>query len=267
MVRSPQAPLRVVFAVGSGFSGSTLLGLALGASGDICTLGEVRDYDIFCDDNSLCTCGAVARSCRWWGQVAAELSPGWRLGLGRCSLAEMEARALRLLQACAGACQGRWMVDSSKWVRWAQALGPKCEDVLVVHLVRDGRGVLASGLRRDEAIETVVQRWVNRNERAMAWLEGHTAPPSVRIRYEDLIASPSETIGQIRRRMGLTAPSAPITIRPADQHHLSGNPMRFAQWRGFVLDERWKQELSAAQLARFRELGAHTQERLGYALD
>lgn len=164
----------VLYIVGSGRSGSTLLDRMLGQSDGVVAVGELaqlwRPGEL---DKLVCGCGEPVRSCAFWSTVAElayggwdsldfrlavelrsvitrhrylpfHLLPGHRLGFVRRTrrFGKLAARMYDAISEVSG-CQV--VVDSSKEVAFAYVLARGLRSRLrLVHLVRNGHGVAYS---------------------------------------------------------------------------------------------------------------------------
>lgn len=137
-------------------------------------------------------------------------------------------------------------------------------DLRVLHCVRDSRAVAYSWTRtvaRPEA-QTAdgesMQRY-SPGRMSLTWilhntvLEGLrlTRVPRMRLRYEDWVAGPSDSVGRILGFCGRSGqPSASVGdtwVELSGSHTCSGNPMRFAQGRIEVSrDNRWRSSFSGS---------------------
>jgi hypothetical protein len=174
--------VRVLYIVGWGHSGSTLLDLAVGAAPNAVSVGEVIFFNFFRDrqrhakilNELVCTCGSRFDSCEFWTRVleAPRQRPfevvydestfdrirwifrliGWVLRGRRSDRAAEafgdDAELFHRVLAVAG--DGTELIcDSSKdFARLARlAMNPRI-DLHAIHLVRDGRGVAYSYTKR-----------------------------------------------------------------------------------------------------------------------
>jgi hypothetical protein len=134
-------------------------------------------------------------------------------------------------------------VDSSK-TAWASAAVPfrlsrkLGQDFLLVHVVRDPRGVSWSVMRtpwrpkkgpRDSAIKAALRTafgWIAAN--LACELFGWLYPESyIRVRYEDLSNAPVKSIANILQRVSLVPPSSLRVEARKNRHQLYGNAMRY----------------------------------------
>jgi len=167
--------LKVVYIVGSGRSGSTLLERILGAVPGFCNVGEIVDlFTRVAPENQRCGCGRAFSECPFWTAVGEEAFGKWSptlihdLGtlktevvrqrfipyLMRPHLAPPQfAERLReyqdaygkLYEAIRVVSGAEVVVDASKWPAQLLAVRPiDTLDVRLVHLLRDPRGVAYS---------------------------------------------------------------------------------------------------------------------------
>lgn len=240
-----------------------------------------------CRENRLCGCGEPFLSCPFWSEVGLRAFGGWgsvpvedllrawrrydrpwmvpllsmARRIPRPGALDLLIQALADLYAAAREVSGaRVVVDSSKLPSYGFLLRlvPGL-DVRMVHLVRDPRGVAFSWMKRlvrpdgagrgdqmprfDPLAAAIRYDVYN----AQAHLARHLGIPYLRIRYEDLVADPQESLRRIVAFMG-EPPDTPlppsVSGSAADlgvAHTVDGNPMRLS--RGTVsirADEAWK---------------------------
>lgn len=169
-----EEPVRVLYVVGAGRSGSTVLNTVLGSHPAVEGVGELTNLvEHGWIQELFCACGERAPACPFWSRVGREWSD--RLGgedvlqylplqqrfervrsLLPAAVArhdgvgfrEYERRTVALFRAIRAASGAPVVVDSSKGpVRGLALARMRGLDLRVVHLVRDGRGV-ANSLRR-----------------------------------------------------------------------------------------------------------------------
>jgi len=210
------------------------------------------------------TCKVCGESCRVWSQISANENDLYE------ALSEQTSRPM--------------IADSTKSIEWIdEQIGKLSARHVALHLFflgRDGRAVLASGLRkRPETSPTEHARsWVEQIEATEA-LVARFPGTVTRLRYEALATHPDETITIATSALGLTPVPAMREPWTAEQHPLGGNAgtqslldtkrddlaiggakkdYYAAHPRGFVLDLRWKQELSTEALATFDAIAGET---------
>ena len=162
-----QLPGKVIYIMGPGRCGTTLLDVLLSNSDDITSCGELTH--IFRDgfmSNQRCSCGEVARNCKVWSRLL-KIS-GWNqanithlsrlfalfsshrvfplnylglLGKTRCS--DYAVANETLFSSIAGISKSKVIVDSSKYAGRALALTAQYPDrVFIISMTREPVGVL-----------------------------------------------------------------------------------------------------------------------------
>lgn len=170
-------PIKVLYILGSGRNGSTVLADALGSAPGVENVGEIHwIWDRGMGENRPCGCGEPFRDCIYWRRVLGEIedvSPPDAAERAAARHATLEglaplrllgrrwARRLRpqqrdyldvterLYRAVAASASAEIVVDSSKRPVYGQAITRLDGlDVHIVHLVRDARAVAFSWRRK-----------------------------------------------------------------------------------------------------------------------
>ncbi|MBW2107272.1 MAG: sulfotransferase [Deltaproteobacteria bacterium] len=160
-----------------------------------------------------------------------------------------------------------YIVDSSKWAEQFKAVYLLRPDLIkVIYLVRDGRGVACSQLRRSTLdMKKATLFWVLNNVKIM--LMKLTVPNEkvLFVRYEDLCRNRRFEIPRILRFIGVMGQADDLRVRKVGGHNVGGSPHRFdRRQEEIILDEGWKERLSKADLAVFQRFGASVNRWLGY---
>jgi hypothetical protein len=273
------AVIRVLYIAGAGRSGSTLMSCLLGQCVGLFAAGEMRYlWQRGVIENRLCGCGLPFATCpRWQAVISAAggvpndvagvdaaqrrltrfRSLAWFLTPNRAQRRRAVQQTLSPLydvyQGLAGQDGIRVIVDSSKLPTYALALLelPNVQ-MDVVHLVRDPRATAFSWQRWRQLPDVTDTRWMQRQspaKSALLWLVWNLIAGGLlrrrvvgrylRVRYEDLVDAPVETLAEIERLVGgadLTDGSfgTAVSLRPT--HTVAGNPGRMMQ--GSVVLER-----------------------------
>ena len=163
---------------------------------------------------------------------------------------------------------GAVVVDASKdWslqlALWAHAP----QRVRFVHLVRDGRAVMASRMRRlGETAPQAARAWRVHNRVLLRSQARLPLGERMRLHYEELCRRPQESIRAVLRHAGLEAGELAVTLRRDDSHLVGGNPMRYRQDETEIeVDERWRVDLDAADLRVFERTAGRLNRRFGYS--
>jgi hypothetical protein len=257
----------VLYVLGKGRSGSTLLSMALGELDGIFAAGELRFFwRRGLVEDRRCACGQRITGCAVWGAVAERVADldaealardseavfRWaaapRLLLGRTTgwapFERWSAATSRLIDAVAEVTDAEVIVDSSKWPTDPGVLGRV--DAISPYsllLVRDPRAV-AWSWQRTKAHHDLEQP--REMDRFPAWHSGlswttrnlvadlaarRSAGPRMTLRYEDLTADPIAGLTAIGRFLGREPDVGAVldgpTLRVTEGHTLAGNPTRF----------------------------------------
>lgn len=296
-MRSTETSVKVLYVVGYGHSGSTLLDVVLGNHPEIASHGELvnlsRDGWI---SNEYCSCGERANDCPFWRDVrrawlerasvdgvesyaelqnAFERYGSWpRLLLERRrpsprfrAYAEHTRALFETLREVSGK---PILLDSSKVPlrAFALAMTPGV-DLRLVHLVRDGRGVAVSLDRKNCPVWRTALLWTRANL-ASEWVLRRLDPgKSVRIRYENLIADPKDALDKIGKvaRVDLTEVADALSAGDVMEigHNIAGNRLRHS--KSVCLQPGagdWRGALSAGKQRLFWALAGWLVRRYGY---
>jgi len=283
--------VRVLYLAGMPRTGSTVLGHALGGLPDVIFAGELNFFWRRFAGRELCSCHRPLPGCPFWAAVVrrayGDVSPGRARALAElerhvlrtqaplglvparwpvrraAGVATMLAGRAQLYRATAEVGGASWVVDAGKEPVFGSFLA-RAEDVsfTTVHLVRDPRGVAFSWLKRVRsdsepgemprrpAAMTAVD-WLLQNLMVQLSLQ-RLSRAYVRVRYEDLVASPAGTVQRISRAAGLASTGLAST-GPAStgEHHLvAGNPAVRQLASGgltLTLDDEWRTQLPRAE--------------------
>ena len=162
----------------------------------------------------------------------------------------------------------RIVVDSSKDARRLKALYlARPERFRLIFLVRDGRAVAASEMRREgTGIVAASRAWAEASRKL--YLAQLTIPRSrkITVRYEDLCQQPAAVGRRICAFLGIEFDEAMLTLKKEAAHNISGNPMRMRRGETAIrLDERWRRMLGAPELDSFERNAGAWNRRFGYA--
>ncbi|WP_344921441.1 sulfotransferase [Streptosporangium oxazolinicum] len=152
------------------------------------------------------------------------------------------------------------VVDSSKHASLAFCLAAAGVDVQVVHVVRDPRAVAHSWRRRVARPEDgrPMTHW-SPSRTSLHWLSENLSlellarrgVPVTRVRYEDLLDAPADTLRRVVARIGLPCRLDFLSGSWAElstAHTASGNPVRFTVGRTkLTRDDSWRAVASSRQ--------------------
>lgn len=277
--------IEVLYIAGFGRSGSTLLDNLLGQVDGFFSAGELcYVWGQNLPENGLCGCSARLGECEVWGEVfggerlrgvstremARLESRGVRTrhlplmlaSRGRELLAsrldgylDNLGRFYREIRAVTGA---RIIVDSSKSPAYGRMLGmaPGIE-LYVVHLVRDPRAAAYSWIKRKLQPDRGKEGYMDQHppfKSSLMWgawnlaaelFWGRSAGRYLRLRYEDLVEEPRESLERILRMVGEEDADLPFVrgrkVEVGVSHTVAGNPGRFRTGAMELrLDDEWE---------------------------
>lgn len=162
-------------------------------------------------------------------------------------------------------CSGKTvLVDSSKsGVQLKYHLRNPRLDVKVLWLVRDGRGTALSLARNARLpLRQAAYQWRRSNEEAALIVRGLDRAQWMQVRYEDLCEAPDRTLSALWQFIGVWAHPAQSATRT--ERHVLGHRSRLHGGSGIRLDEKWRKQLSQADLQAFEEVAGRLNRELGY---
>lgn len=158
------------------------------------------------------------------------------------------------------------LIDASKTLKKGPRLYLRRPDeVRIIHLVRDGRGVIASRSKY-MPMTHAAQRWNHYHSLCQTLLQRWVDPAHRRmLRYEDLAADPTNQMRSLIEWLELDYQGDAALQSPDFSHAAGGNPARFSMGDGVRgVDERWRQSLSKDDLRSFEKIAGRTNSQLGY---
>ena len=258
--------MKVVFILSAGHSGSTLLDLLLDGHSAMTGVGEMA----VARSDLTCTCGKKAAACPLWSAAfgAAPWSsqeiyrPKIATLLGRGPYRDVHThepideaayrRAVTRAYATILAHTGeRVIVDSSKSAERAELLAgsPEVEPV-VIHLVRDGRAVTWSYMRKYKRLFPYVFFWIAANVK-IALLRRRWKGQWIFVRHEELAEHPSRELTRVCEALGLSYEPGMLDFRAGERHQIEGNRMRFGAGTEIRRDEAWRRDMPLTARALF----------------
>jgi len=135
-----------------------------------------------------------------------------------------------------------------------------------IHVIRDGRGWTCSQMRREKtSMEFSAKLFVRRHWNTELMMRSIPESQRMQVRYEDMCRDPAGTMRNVAQFLGIESQLSEYTLKKHEFHGVGGNPMRFRYDESTVqLDEKWRRDLSAADLELFENIGGETNRRLGY---
>ncbi|MCC7293824.1 MAG: sulfotransferase [Phycisphaerales bacterium] len=188
------------------------------------------------------------------------VSPAWR----RRGPAILKANAA-LIEAVTELKRVRVFLDSSKEPHRLKFLMriPSLH-VKVIQLVRDGRGVAASYLKRNELpLRQACDEWRRSIVSEEHVLRRFSSDRVLRLRYEDFCRDSADSARRIFGFLGVNPSHSIRDFHKAD-HHILGNRMRLSASGEIRLDEKWRSTMTPESIRVFEDMGGAINRRYGY---
>jgi len=170
------------------------------------------------------------------------------------------------------------VIDSSKRADQLQALiktKPANVDLKVIHIVRDGRAVVYSKMKRAEQYKkygasfgmiSAVRGWCYSNAKILN-VQCYFQPKDVvTVRYEDLCGNREATMKKICKSLGISFEERMLCLSSKNKHNIAGTSHRFT-WNAetpIKLDERWKSGITGLQMIIYYAIASYWHKRFGY---
>jgi len=271
--------MKIIYIMGYGRSGSTLLDIILGDNEEIVTTGALDNYHVWIDKNLKCACGKNMKSCFYWRKVSKDIDFSEEdINLVK----KMDSiRSLFLLKSRKNVkryCQltkilfdsiitnfeKNIIVDSSKTARDCiyrpVMLSKFCNiELKPVFLIRDPRGVVWSSMKkhgsperekRDIELTRFLRALISWNLTNFMTLVISKVflKRCLFIKYEDFCKDPINTLLSIKNFADIDVDNVINKISQGHSvdigHNIGGNRLRFSKSIDSVqLDESWKSNM------------------------
>jgi len=264
--------IKVIYILGGGHSGSTLLDKILSTNPAIVSGGEISFYCIYRDKvehpkiNRLtrhrCSCQKDLEKCPYWGKIVTadngrlKIKKNYTLGENFNVIVELYRRKkikkhevtnsnYDLFKLMLDVKPAQYILDSSKDPRRLLDLyhDPRIK-LFVIHLIRDGRSYAYSyqkpvrkkiGVKQYCYLRSLVE-WIIINTIAIRQIKKLDAP-AVTINYETFCRQPNQEIKKIEK---LTNLKFDVNKHNPEHHSISGNYKTLEMNKPIKLVEKWK---------------------------
>lgn len=297
--------MEILYIMGRGHNGSTVLDLLLGNHAEIQSVGELNS-GLRRGAEEVCACGENLSECKFWAPIRSKFderfpevkSDGYAKMLSymdnfyrmpqiisRCFLTrwvkeQYQPMTRYLFDSIAERGNARIVIDSSKeFSRAAYLLSRFPDKAKAIYLVRDGRAILWSYLKRFRKEGTFN---FMRKKRKVKWawpimliliasfvfseiialmLKLLYGKRILTVRYEDVCGTPTEELARIGEFVGVDLRKLAEKIEKGESlqigHNIGGNAMRFSTTGDFVFkpDFSWEKQLPRVYGRLYRCLG------------
>lgn len=236
--------MKLVYLMGAGRSGTTILSLLLGNNRNAKALGELHQLPDYFSLEKDCSCGKILSSCPFWSEYYPKLHQQFDSDIYRQQARELEShryvakyffspkRAEKFSEYVqANKCmfnklsegRGPVLIDSAKYIGRALALNTVLKDEIhFIYLVRDPRGVANSfskNVQTQRGWLSSTIYYVIVNCVALITTKTLLRGKVQKIRYEDLLSNPASTLNTLSENLG-------VDVRDVNQLLISGSSMQ-----------------------------------------
>ncbi|MPZ76997.1 MAG: hypothetical protein GEU77_10770 [Deltaproteobacteria bacterium] len=289
---------KLLYILGSGHCGSTLLDLLLNSHHQIMALGEIqklKQYIAIANGNMPLSSPTKEDRLRWretgfahsldtpfwqqikklyedvsgspFDQIDLRYTGKWRtIRSSQAKEIESWARPNKVLFSCLHqVSRAPILTDSSKSPHRLYLLQKSgLFDIKVIHLQRNGCAVVNSYLRKHANFGVCLRLWGAPALLAFYLRRKFTRTTWLNLRYEDLAASPVETLKIVCAFLDVNFEPEMLAYRGKPYLGFGGNQMREREQEAIFLDEEWKRELSYKHRIAFTLLAGWLNRLYGY---
>lgn len=258
---SPDHKINIIYILGSGHSGSTLIDLILGSHSAIESVGELNKIPeyISIKNSRKCTCGNEISKCNYWQSILKKINNPLAYNIN--DLENFDRSNYDLIENILDFSGKSVLVDSSKnSLRLEKLVCSKLFKITIVHLVRDGRAVGYSNKMKRKRIKdknssnnkkynfyASVAKWNKENIKFYNKFSNENDVKYLLIRYEDLVAYPRQTISDIISTFELSFEEEQLCFYKFQHHNISGNRMRMSNNLRIFFDNKYQENLSYSE--------------------
>jgi hypothetical protein len=158
------------------------------------------------------------------------------------------------------------VVDSSKdYLDAINLYKATPEQVRIILLMRDGKAVYYSGLKKGFSNTSALNAWKRYYSRAIPLLKKNVKKNHIFfIKYEDLVLNTTYELEKLCKFIGLDYEKTAINFSKKVHHITNGNNMRFAESSEIKLDNTWKKMLSVSESYFFDKKAGKLNRQFGY---
>ena len=235
---------KVIFIVGIGRSGSTLLDLMLGSHPEAFSLGEISKLPEFVNQGKR-NLAALEESTFWIDSFDETELKRFAAGISNHRLNKrIPLKVEKFVRELLGKddifnsyttlfkkTKAQILVDSSKYLSWVSNQLKNKEfrsgaiDAYLIRIVRDGRAVVNSYSRiyPDSTISEISQRWVINFQEQQQLYDSFPGERKMLVRYEELATKPEEVLTNICQLLGIEFFPDMVEFWKHEHHHIVGS--------------------------------------------
>ncbi|MAN28517.1 MULTISPECIES: sulfotransferase [Mesonia] len=257
--------INIIYLLGPGRSGTTLLATVLDNFSNICTLGEMHQFLEHLQDEKECSCGKKLERCPYWSDIISNLvEKDFELDYYRnlsenleehhhiplLLITNKENKSYSILQKkifnnIKSFSKEKWKVDSSKYIaRYLRLKQQKEFNVKGIYLTRDVRGVINSFHKKVQTPKKPLSAIlyylvINFFSEVVYRLDKNV----IKVKYEDFTQNPEKILQRIFNHLG-EQKSVKLPESHAIPHIIGGNRMKRNKMIKISEDNAWKKNIS-----------------------
>jgi hypothetical protein len=257
MKNNDEKKIKLVLLVGEGHSGSTLLDLIMNSHSKIFGVGEISHYT------------RMKKSDSFWRKVVKGVNYKYLPLMGRKKIdfifnknnfvyfdnnkhnilnVHKYIKETEKLYRNSLLISGKKIIfDSSKsFERFEIFANSNKFDIVLLHLVRDGRGVTYSNIKLGRSPFKYMKKWFITNIKIEIIKKRNKKNKNIFILYEDFVNNPEKIIKFILKEIGLYFESDMMSFKDKERHQVGGNyNLRFkSKGNSIKLDDKWREEMN-----------------------
>lgn len=257
--------IQVLYLLGAGRSGTTLMATVLNASKkEITSVGEVHQFREHLVGGKHCSCGKSLETCEFWKKIVTKLPKKIEKQLAECEKKEkhkkipslflnmqpdneyLESQESVFRQISVNS-PGNIILDSSKYIaRYLLLSRSDRISIKGIYVVRDIRGVINSFKKKVQTskppIATIVYYFlINFFGQLVCWLDSRV----IKVKYEDFIEEPTSQLLRIQHHV-FWVEDKKLTLPEEMEipHIIGGNRIKHNKKISISPDYKWKKLLS-----------------------
>jgi len=252
--------INIIYLLGAGRSGTTLLATLLNNHDDIETLGEMHQFIEHLDEDKNCSCGQKLRSCSRWNLPPKITSSDIKIERLYCRQKESHKNIPSLIfnkkehkrynsiqesiiSLVSENRESKWYLDSSKYISRYLLLKKNSKlNVKGIYMVRDPRGVINSFKKRVQTSKNPLSAIVYYNLiNFFGEIVSRNNKDILKIKYEDFVETPERVLDEIYKHIFVSYKgSANLPEYSAMPHIVGGNRIKSKKKIQLTKDTDWQ---------------------------
>lgn len=259
--------INIIYLLGAGRSGTTLLATLLNNHEDIETLGEMHQFIEYVDENKDCSCGEKLKSCSTWNLSSDLMDSDIKDERLYCENKESHKNIPTLIfnkkadkryisiqehifSSVSEHRKSKWYLDSSKYIaRYLLLKKSRKFNIKGIYMVRDPRGVINSFSKKVQTSKRPLSAVLYYNLiNFFGELVSRTSKNILKIKYEDLVESPELVLEEIYDHVFDIKKGSVILLEFSTMPHIvGGNRIKTKKRIHLSKDTDWQRNIPRAR--------------------